>query len=47
MAFNQQSGIGKKQLQILGGRKYAIRKGLKFDFGLPGGKYATALALAG
>jgi hypothetical protein len=34
--FNQQSG-----------RKYAIRKGLTFDFGLLGGKYAASPCMAG
>jgi hypothetical protein len=45
--FNQQSGLGKRQLQVLGGGKYAIRKGLTFDFGLLGGKYAASPCMAG
>jgi hypothetical protein len=45
--FTNNLDLGKSQLQILGGGKYAIRDGLSFDFGLLGGKYAASPRIGG
>lgn len=39
--------LGRGQLQILTGGKYALRKGLTLDFGLLGGKYAASPRIGG
>lgn len=45
--FTNNLDLGKSQLQVLGGGKYAIRDGLTFDFGLLGGKYAASPRIGG
>jgi hypothetical protein len=45
--FTNNLDLGKSQLQVLGGGKYAIRDGLSFDFGLLGGKYAASPRIGG
>jgi hypothetical protein len=46
-AFSNNLGLGKSQIQVLAGASYTIRKGLTFDFGLLGGKYAASPRIGG
>jgi len=41
------SGLGRRQLQGLGGGDYALREGLEFTFGLLGGKYEASPRIGG
>lgn len=45
--FTNNPGLGKRQLQVLGGGQYTIRDGLTFDFGLLGGKYTASPRIGG
>jgi hypothetical protein len=45
--FTNNLDLGRSQLQVLGGGKYAIHDGLTFDFGLLGGKYAASPRIGG
>jgi hypothetical protein len=40
--FTDNSGLGRRQLQILLGGQYSIRNGLTLDFGVLGGKYTAS-----
>ena len=45
--YTNNSGLGKAQLQAMGGGQYALRNGLTFCFGLLGGRYVASPQIGG